>query len=195
MEFKEIAAISGKGGLYRITKPTLTGVIVESIDEKNNRMVASATNRISILKEISVYTTTQEGSTPLETVLRKIYEEFQEDPGVSGNSDPEELKAFIKHVVPDYDPSRVYVSDIKKIISWYNILFKFAPEVLQEQDNPETEIKEDQADEISNDSSKTDTGGEVKAEAQEKSEKPKKEEVQVEKSNVKEEASKAKNTK
>lgn len=81
MEFKEIAAISGKGGLFRITKPTRTGVIVESIDEKNTRMVASAANRISILKEISVYTTTQEGSTPLENVLKKIYEEFQDDPG------------------------------------------------------------------------------------------------------------------
>lgn len=148
MEFKEIAAISGKGGLYKITKPTRTGVIVESIDDKNSRMVASATNRISILKEISVYTSTKEGSTPLEDVLRKIYEEFQDDPGVTTNSDPDELKAFIKFIVPDYDPTRVYVSDIKKIISWYNILVKYAPEVFEapkEEENKEQENKEETA--------------------------------------------------
>ncbi|MDQ3534258.1 MAG: DUF5606 domain-containing protein [Bacteroidota bacterium] len=134
MEFKEIAAISGKGGLFKITKPTRTGVIVESIDDKNTRMVASATNRISILKEISVYTTTKDGSIPLEEVLRKIYEEFQDDPGVTTNSEPEELKSFIKFIVPDYDPSRVYVSDVKKILNWYNILVKYAPEVFEQRE-------------------------------------------------------------
>jgi hypothetical protein len=134
MEFKEIAAISGKGGLFKITKPTRTGVIVESIDDKNIRMVASATNRISILKEISVYTTTKDGSIPLEEVLRKIYEEFQDDPGVTTNSEPEELKSFIKFIVPDYDPSRVYVSDVKKILNWYNILVKYAPEVFEQRE-------------------------------------------------------------
>ncbi|MDQ3394170.1 MAG: DUF5606 domain-containing protein [Bacteroidota bacterium] len=142
MKFKEIAAISGKGGLYKITKPTRTGVIVESIDDKNTRMVASATNRISILKEISVYTTTKEGSTPLEEVLRKIYEEFQDDPGVTTSSEPDELKAFIKFVVPDYDPSRVYVSDIKKILGWYNILVKYAPEVFQKEEEEEVSQEE-----------------------------------------------------
>lgn len=149
MEFKEIAAISGKGGLYKITKPTRTGVIVESIDDKNNRMVASATNRISILKEISVYTTSQEGSTPLEEVLKKVYNEFGDDPGVGTNSDAEELKAFIKHVVPDYDVNRVYVSDIKKIVSWYHILIKYAPEVFTEQKEEQVEEQvEEKTDEL-----------------------------------------------
>lgn len=135
MELSEIASIAGKGGLYKITKPTRSGVIVESLDEKKQKLVASASNRISVLKEISIYTTDQEGSIALENVLKKIKEEFDEDLGVNSSSNPEELKAFMKHIVPDYDQNRVYVSDIKKLISWYNILYKQAPEVLK----PESE--------------------------------------------------------
>ena len=131
MELSEIASIAGKGGLFKITKPTRSGVIVESLDEQKKKMVASADNRISVLKEISIYTTDQEGSVPLEAVLQKIYEEFGDDPGVNSASNPEELKAFLKHVIPEYDMNRVYVSDIKKLVSWYNILYKQAPEVLK----------------------------------------------------------------
>lgn len=131
MELSEIASIAGKGGLFKITKPTRSGVIVESLDEKKQKLVASASNRISILKEISIYTTDQEGSVPLESVLKKMNEDFDEDLGVNSSSNPDELKAFMKHIVPEYDQSRVYVSDIKKLISWYNILYKEAPEVLK----------------------------------------------------------------
>ena len=140
MELNEIASISGKGGLFKISKPTRSGVIVETLDDKKKKMVASADNRISILKEISIYTTDQEGSIALENVLRKINEEFDDDPGVNSSSNPEELKAFMKHIVPEYDMNRVYVSDIKKLISWYNILYKEAPEVLNAK--PETSEEE-----------------------------------------------------
>lgn len=132
MELSEIASISGKGGLFKIAQPTRSGVIVETLDEQKKKMVASADNRISILKEISIYTTDQEGSVPLEDVLRNIKKEFGDDPGVNSSSNPDELKAFMKHIVPEYDVNRVYVSDIKKLVSWYNILYKQAPEVLEE---------------------------------------------------------------
>jgi len=146
MELSEIASISGKGGLFKISQPTRSGVIVETLDEQKKKMVASADNRISILKEISIYTTDQEGSVPLEDVLRKIKNEFDDDPGVSSSSSPDELKAFMKHIVPEYDVNRVYVSDIKKLISWYNILYKQAPEVLEEASapaEPETKASEE----------------------------------------------------
>ncbi len=145
MELREIASISGKGGLFKITKPTRSGVIIETLDDEKKKAVASANNRISILKEISIYTTDSEGSVPLETVLQTIHEEFEGDPGVSSTSDNDELKAFLKHVLPAYDEDRVYVSDIKKLVSWYKILFQHAPEVLvpQEEKNEENEEKED----------------------------------------------------
>jgi hypothetical protein len=131
MDLKEIASVSGKGGLFKIVKPTRSGVILESMDEKASRLVATANHRISVLKEISVYTNTAEGSVPLEEVFQTIYKEFGDDPGIDSSSSPEELKAFLQHNLPDYDRDRVYVSDIKKLVSWYKILLRYAPETLQ----------------------------------------------------------------
>ncbi len=139
MDLKEIASISGKGGLFRIVKPTRTGVIVESLDGSGGRIVATANHRISVLKEISIYTTDAEGSTPLEGVLQEIHKEFGDDPGIDSSSTPEELRAFLQHILPDFDRDRVYVSDIKKLVSWYKLLLKYAPETLQAQ---KEEVKE-----------------------------------------------------
>ncbi len=132
MELREIASIAGKGGLYRIVKPTRSGVIVESLDDKKQRLVISASQRVSVLKEISVYTTTTEGTEPLQNVLQSIHSEFGDDPGVDSSSSPEELRAFLQHILPDFDRERVYVSDIKKLVGWYKILLEHAPETLQE---------------------------------------------------------------
>ncbi|HEY8513274.1 MAG TPA: DUF5606 domain-containing protein [Cyclobacteriaceae bacterium] len=132
MTLSQIASISGKGGLFKVLAPTKSAIILESLDEKKARMVATSHHRVSLLNEISIYTTDKEGTVPLGDVLKKIYADFGDDPGVDGNSDPEELKAFIKAILPNYDESRVYVSDIKKLVKWYGILLQYAPEVLQE---------------------------------------------------------------
>lgn len=132
MEYSDVASLSGKGGLFKVVKPTRTGVILESMDDQKQRMAASASQRISVLSDISIYTTDQEGSTPLEDVFKKIYKEFDNDLGVTPTSDNDELKAFIKHIIPNYDEQRVYVSDIKKLIKWYNTLYQEAPELLKE---------------------------------------------------------------
>ncbi len=132
MDLNEIAAVSGKGGLYKILKPTRTGVILESLDDKKAKLVAGTHHRVSVLDEISIYTTTEEGSTPLKDIFQKINEEFEGDPGLESNASPEELKSFIRHILPEYDEERVYVSDIKKLVSWYKILYKYAPDLLTE---------------------------------------------------------------
>lgn len=155
MDLKEIASISGKGGLFRIVKPTRSGVIVESLDDKAARMVATANHRISVLKEISIYTNDAEGSAPLEDVLQTIYKEFGDDPGVDSSSSSEELKAFLQHILPDYDRDRVYVSDIKKLVGWYKILLQFAPEALQPAaDNAEAKAPETEKEEAAQDEQK-----------------------------------------
>lgn len=147
MEFKEIATVSGKGGLFKILNPTRTGVILESMDENKAKLVVNANSKVSVLHEISIYTTDAEGTVPLEEVLRKVHKEFQGDTGLSKNSDGDELKAFLKHILPAYDTERVYVSDIKKLVNWYGILLKEAPEVLEEQPEPKPE-KEDKGEAV-----------------------------------------------
>ncbi len=130
MELKEIASISGKGGLYKILKPTKSGVILEALDESKSKLVATATQRLSLLNEISIYTTDKEGTVSLESVLKKMNLDFGKDLGVDPESDATELKAFFKSVLPEYDQNRVYVSDIKKLVKWYGVLTLYAPEVL-----------------------------------------------------------------
>ncbi len=130
MELSEIASVSGKGGLFKVMKPTKSGVILESLDDLKTRIVASANNRISLLNEISIYTTTKEGTVLLDEVLKKIHVDFGNDLGVDAESDPAELKAFLKSVLPEFDESRVYVSDIKKLVKWYEIISKHAPEIV-----------------------------------------------------------------
>ena len=131
MELTEIASISGKGGLFKVLKPGKSGVLLESLDETKTRIVAGASNRMSLLSEISIYTTTQEGTVALQDVLKKIKKDFNNDLGVDANSEANELKSFMKAVLPEYDQDRVYVSDIKKLVKWYSILLQFAPEIFE----------------------------------------------------------------
>jgi|SRR5688572_8572867 len=133
MKLSEIASVSGKGGLYKIVTSTKSGLILESLDESKTKLVASGNQRISILHEISIYTNTKEGTSSLEDVLKKIHKSFGTDPGVDGDSDASELKAFMKSILPEYDEERVYVSDIKKLVKWYGVLLKYAPELFTEE--------------------------------------------------------------
>ena len=128
MDLKEIATVSGKPGLFKVFKPTKTGLILETLDEKKAKVITNIHHRVSVLDEISIFTTDDDGSVPLEQVLKTIHQEYQDDTGVTPKSDPQELKSFLKSIVPNYDPDRVYVSDIKKLVSWYSILHQFQPE-------------------------------------------------------------------
>jgi hypothetical protein len=132
MDFKDIAAVSGKGGLFKVIKPTKTGVILESLDEAKAKVVTTMSQKVSVLAEISIYSTGDQESIPLQEVFVKIKNEFDDDPGVDKNSDPDELKSFLAHIMPEYDRDRVYVSDIKKVVNWYIIIFQYAPELLEE---------------------------------------------------------------
>ncbi len=132
MELSDIASISGKGGLFKVVKPGKSGVLLESLDAARTKVVAGASNRMSLLSEISIYTTTKEGTIGLQEVLMKINKDFGTDLGVDGNSDANELKSFLKSVLPEYDQDRVYVSDIKKLVKWYSVLHEYAPEIFIE---------------------------------------------------------------
>ncbi len=143
MTIADIATVSGKGGLYKVVAPTKSGVILESLDDAKTKMIATTSHRLSLLNEISIYTTTKEGNVPLENVLKKVQKDFGDDPGVDSNSDSDELKAFMKSILPEYDEDRVYTSDIKKLVRWYGLIRKHAPEVLQETEASKEEEKKD----------------------------------------------------
>jgi hypothetical protein len=134
MTLSEIATVTGKGGLFKVVAPTKSGLILESLDESKTKIVATTNHKLSLLNEISIYTTSREGTVALQEVLKKINKEYGDDPGVDADSDSTELKAFLKSVLPDFDESRVYVSDIKKLVRWYEILLKYAPEIMTAED-------------------------------------------------------------
>lgn len=140
MTLAEIASVSGKGGLFKVLAPTKSGVILESLDEAKTKMIATTNHRLSLLNEISIYTTTKEGSVPLEDILKKIHKDFGNDLGVNQNAEPSELKSFLKSVLPEYDEGRVYVSDIKKLVRWYEVIQKYVPEILS---SPAAETDQD----------------------------------------------------
>lgn len=115
-----ILAISGQPGLYKHVSQTKTGIIVESIETKK-RMPVYATAKVSALEDIAIFTTGEE--VPLIEVFEKIYAiENKGKTSVDKKSESNELKDYFEDVLPDYDKERVYVSDIKKVIAWYNLL-------------------------------------------------------------------------
>ncbi|RRA99205.1 DUF5606 family protein [Larkinella rosea] len=129
---KEIANIAGKSGLYRIMKPSRTGVIVESLDERKEKSMIGPTARVSVLKDISIYTDDDEQSKPLADVFLAIYEKYEDNlPIAPKSASNAELADFIAEVVPEYDRDRVHMSDVKKMIGWYSILRKNLPEAFE----------------------------------------------------------------
>lgn len=143
MKLSEVASVSGKGGLFKVIAPTKSAIILESLDENKTKMIATTHHRVSLLHEISIYTHTEEGTVPLKEVLRKIHKDYGNDLGLDHNADPAELKSFLKDVLPEYDEDRVYVSDIKKLVRWYAILLKYAPDVITAEDDEKEEGKKE----------------------------------------------------
>lgn len=134
MTYKDIATVSGKGGLFKIIKPTPTGVILESLDDQRKKIVAGPHHKVSILDEISIYTTDAEGTVALKDVFAKIKAEFDDDPGLDRDSTQEEYQSFFAHILPEYDREKVYVSDMKKLVRWYRIINEQVPEMFGSSD-------------------------------------------------------------
>lgn len=133
MKFKDILAISGKPGLYQFVSQGRNGIIVEAIADKK-RMAVSTSTKVSGLDDIAIYTSTEE--VPLKQVFVKIYEKENGAETISHKSSNDELKVFFENILPDYDKERVYTSDIKKLVNWYNLLIAyklFDPKKLEEE--------------------------------------------------------------
>ena len=141
MSLDKILSISGKPGLYQIVTQTRTGAVVESLIDKK-RITVGAHNNISILSEIAIYTLAEE--IPLREVLKTIKDKSNsEQTAISHKASKDDLEEFFFDVLPDYDEDRVYPSDIKKVIQWYNILQKNdLLATLEEEDQTDTSEEE-----------------------------------------------------
>lgn len=120
MTLDKILAISGKPGLYELKAQTRTGFVAESLLD-GKKVSVGITSNVSVLSEIAIYTLSEE--VPLREVFKKIQEkENNGKTSISHKESKDKLEEYFFEVLPDYDEERVYASDIKKVIQWYNIL-------------------------------------------------------------------------
>jgi hypothetical protein len=119
MNLEKILAISGKPGLYVLKVQTRTGFVAESLTD-GKKITVNLKSNVSLLSEISIYT--YEGEKPLTEVMQRIATKEKLGQAISHKEDNAKLAAYFKEILPDYDEERVYPSDIKKVLNWYNTL-------------------------------------------------------------------------
>jgi hypothetical protein len=148
MNLEKILAIAGKPGLFELKIQTRSGFLAESLLDGKKITVGLRSN-VSLLTEISMYTYSEEK--PLVEIMRAIAVKENEGPTISNKEDNAKLVAYFKEVLPDYDDDRVYVSDIKKVLNWYNLLqakgMVSKEEPTQETLSENPEVEKEQVDE------------------------------------------------
>lgn len=154
LKFDEIVSVAGKSGLFKVLKPTKNGYIVEELNDSRKKLVLGPNHRVSLLKEISIYTTDAEGAVPLRDVYEKIYKKYKADLPVSAREEKDELFDFLADIVPDFDSEKVYQSDVKKLVSWYNTIITEDPEISFKEDK---ETKSGEPKEVAETKKSTDT--------------------------------------
>lgn len=116
---KGILSVSGQSGLFKLVAESKNNIIVESL-ETFKRMPVHSTSKVSALEDIAIYT--ENGDVPLKDIFKAIFEKENGGPAISPKASTNELKTYFEKVVPEYDKDRVYISDIKKVLLWYNML-------------------------------------------------------------------------
>lgn len=132
---KGILAISGQPGLFRVISESKNSVIVESL-LTGKKSTAYASAKMSTLEDIAIYTINED--VPLKEVFKIIAEKENGGAAINVKVSNNELKDYFETILPQFDKERVYASDIKKVITWYNLLqekglLKFEDEIVQEE--------------------------------------------------------------
>lgn len=154
MNLSGIIAISGRAGLYKVIAQGKNNLIVESLDDRK-RFPAYASDRISALEDISIYTYDEDVA--LKEIMDSIFKKENAGEAISHKADQKSLENYLLEILPNYDKERVYISDIKKIFQWYNLLHKAGELKMEEKEEVVAEAKEEVA-----------TEGEVKKETAKK---------------------------
>ncbi|MCO6495655.1 MAG: DUF5606 domain-containing protein [Bacteroidetes bacterium] len=142
MELKDVVAIAGAPGLYKVIGQRKNGLIVESLDGAARKIATSPTQKISVLSDVAIFTENEE--VKLSEVLLEIKKQTEGGLTVPDKkADDNSLKSFLGAIVPKYDKERVYVSDMKKLVGWWNILKdQIDFEKLEAKDEEKTESTE-----------------------------------------------------
>ncbi|PLX07450.1 MAG: hypothetical protein C0596_10970 [Marinilabiliales bacterium] len=141
MFLEGILAIAGQPGLFKLVSKGKNNVIVESMTT-GKRMPAFATSRISTLEDVAIYTYDED--IPLKDVFISIFEQFEGEKILQNKPTNDDYKEFMESVLPDFDRDRVYVSDIKKVVNWFNTLIDF--EIITSE-NIKEDAKEEKSEE------------------------------------------------
>lgn len=118
----DVVAITGQPGLFRLLKSNDNAIVVESLETKPKRQLVKGNMMVSKLTDVSIYT--KEDSEPLAEVLLKIKSEYGDELPIKKKSNNTDLMEFLRKVLPDFDDERVYPSNVKKLVTWYNILIR-----------------------------------------------------------------------
>jgi hypothetical protein len=119
MEFSKIISVTGKPGLFQVVSQSKNSIIVESLID-NKRLAINSTQNVSLLENIAIYT--YEEDVPLLEIFKTISEKTEGKETISHKESGKKLAAFFAEVLPNYDDERVYTSNIKKVIQWFNLL-------------------------------------------------------------------------
>ncbi|MFA4851581.1 MAG: DUF5606 domain-containing protein [Bacteroidales bacterium] len=134
MDLKDIMSISGKGGLFRSIAQTKNGLIVESLVDKK-RFPVYVSDKVSALEDVSIFT--KDNNIQLKDVMDLIFKKESGGNCIDPKSDDVKLKKYFEEVLPDYDKERVYMSDIRKLFLWYNLLQSLGLLKLEEEEKKE----------------------------------------------------------
>ena len=137
MVLKDILAISGEPGLFRFIAQGKNSIIVEHLETKK-RSSAYGSAKVSSLEDIAIFT--EKEDVPLGKVFDLIFEKSNGAPAIDSKVDGSKLKSWFESILPDYSRDKVYVSDMKKVALWYNILHRLNLLIKEE---PETETKDE----------------------------------------------------
>lgn len=114
-----IISISGQPGLFKIVAQSKNGIIVEGLADKK-RLNVYASTKVSTLSDISMFTTGDDK--PIEEIMTSVFEKEKGGPAIDNKADDKAMEKYFSEILPEYDKERVYISNMRKLINWYNAL-------------------------------------------------------------------------
>jgi hypothetical protein len=121
MQYREIVAVTGLSGLFQLLSTKSDGAIVRSVSDKTTKFISARQHNVTPLESIEVYTTGD--NVRLQVVFQKMKDNAgTHAPSAVNSSDAKAIKAYFKNIFPEFDEERVYVSDMKKMLKWFEIL-------------------------------------------------------------------------